>query len=109
MVREALFEFENAALIEGGSRRTVDVALQNGVRRICKAEARIGSALGCAPILKGKAVGGKTICANAWLAAVDDACRWADGRARQQVGVERNREMCRVNIDVACGQGKSRS
>src|SRR5208282_1289942 len=85
MIREALLEFENTALIESGRRRTVNVVLENRVRGVGKAEARVGRALGRSPILEGETVCGQSVCAKGRRTAVHDAGGRANRRTRQEV------------------------
>src|ERR1700720_2602123 len=103
MVRKALFEFKYAALIERGRQRTVHIVLQNRMCGIGKAQGGSGRAGGRSPVLESEAIRGEPVRANSWLTAGGGPRGWAYWRPWQQVGVDRNGQMSRMNVNVVCG------
>src|SRR5258708_33711148 len=92
MIREAFLCLQNAAIVARRSSRTVNVVLQDRSRGIDKA--------------RGRQVGRNTASRRAPVLESQSVRRQAGGagikrRARQQVGVKRDRQMRGVNPDVA--------
>src|SRR5260221_6795152 len=65
MIRKALFDLKNPALIKRGGQRTIHIVLQDRVRRIGEAKRGIGYASRRSPVLEGKTIGWEAICSSA--------------------------------------------